>query len=106
MTDQTVVQYLGFQSKAQVREYAFTVREVSREPLEYTLSITNEAFVSHRVRYQDAPGICLLRLHRELAASGNRPAETHFCVSDTELADYEHGHRQKPTIGFRKNRED
>ena len=106
MIDQTVVQYLGFQSKAQVREYAFTVREVSREPLEYTLSITNEAFVSHRVRYQDAPGICLSRLHRELAASANHPAETHFCVSDTELADYEHGHRQKPTVGFRKNRED
>ena len=106
MIDRAVVQYLGFQSKAQVREYAFTVREVSCEPLEYTLSISNEAFESHRVRYQDAPGICLLRLHRELAASANRPVATHFCVSDSELADYELGHRQKPTVGFRKNRED
>jgi len=37
-----------------VREYTFNVREAGSER-EFTLSIENAAFVSHRARYQDAP---------------------------------------------------
>ena len=96
MNDNIIVQFVGFQSKALVREYTFTVRERESEPREYILSIPNQAFDSRRVRYQDAPDICSHKLHRELAASENPPADSHFELSDAELDDYRVSHTHKP----------
>jgi hypothetical protein len=96
MSDNIIVQFVGFQSKALVREYTFTVRERESEPREYILSIPNQAFDSRRVRYQDAPDICSHKLHRELAASENHPADSHFELSDAELDDYRVSHMHKP----------
>jgi hypothetical protein len=96
MTDNIIVQFLGFQSKSLVREYTFSVRERSTEPREYTLTIPNEAFDSRLVRYQDAPDICSHKLHRELAASENHPEKTHFRLSLAELEDYRSTHTHKP----------
>jgi hypothetical protein len=96
MSSNIIVQFVGFQSKSEFREYTFTVREAATEPREYTLSIPNEAFDTHRVRYQDAPDICSHKLHRELAASENHPEKTHFRLSDTELDDYRTTHMSKP----------
>jgi hypothetical protein len=89
MIESSVIQYVGFRASAAGREYAFSVREPGAQSREYTLTITNEAFESHRARYQDAPDICSLRLHQELAISTNDPATTHFGITDTELATYD-----------------
>jgi hypothetical protein len=105
-TDSILVQYLGFQVKGLVREYAFAVLESATEPLHYTLTIANEAFVSHRVRYQDAPDICSLRLHRELDTHANHPPTTNFCVTDTELAVYQDARKPKPHRMFPKRQDD
>jgi hypothetical protein len=102
MTDLLVVQYVGFQVKALVREYTFAVREAPADALQYTLSIENEAFVSHRARYQDAPEICSLKLRRELDTHGNHPPTTSFCVTDAELATYQVGRKPKPNRLFQK----
>ena len=67
MSNAVVLQYLGFESKGAVREYAFTLRGADGASSEYFVTIANAAFVAHRVRYQDAPHICSLRLHREFA---------------------------------------
>ncbi len=64
MSDTVVVQYLGFEAKPLVREYTFQVRYAMNERHEFTLTIANEAFDSHRVRYQDAPDVCSLKLQR------------------------------------------
>jgi len=82
MMDAIVVQYVGFIVNGPVREYTFAVREMAAVPLHYTLSIANEAFVAHRVRYQDAPDICSLKLRRELDAHANHPPTTSFSVTD------------------------
>ena len=102
MTDPVVVQYTGFQVKDLVREYTFDVREKAAELLHYTLTIANEAFVSHRVRYQDAPDICSLKLHRELDAHANHPPTTSFCITDTELAIYQDARTPKVNRSFHK----
>jgi hypothetical protein len=47
------------------------------------------------VRYQDAPDICSLRLHRELAARTDHPPSTRFFVTDAELANYKEAHTPK-----------
>jgi len=82
-----IVQYVGFQAKALSREYTFNVR-LEGEEREFTLNIANEAFVAHRARYQDAPGICAERLQAELAAHENHPAETQFVITSAELESY------------------
>lgn len=96
MSNDVIVQFVGFQSKALVREYTFTVRERETEPREFTLTIANEAFDTRRVRFQDAPDICSHKLHRELAASENHPEKSHFRLSDTELEEYRTSHMSKP----------
>jgi hypothetical protein len=97
MSDKIYVQYLGFKSKALVREYTFSVWEIWNQQREFTLTIANEAFVSHRVRYQDAPDICSLKLRHELATYANHPPKTHFPITDAELENYgdAHGHKSK-----------
>jgi hypothetical protein len=78
------VQYVGFQSKPLSREYTFHVRGGGEER-EFTLNIANEAFVSHRASYQDAPRICAERLQAELAAHSNHPLETQYVITSAEL---------------------
>lgn len=82
-----IVQYIGFEAKPLTREYTFNVREAGQER-EFRLNIANEAFVSHRASYQDAPGICALRLQVELATYSNHPPLTQYDISGTELDSY------------------
>ena len=58
VSQEIIVQFVGFEVKPLVREYTFTVREPSVTPREFTISIANEAFNEHRVRYSGCPG-CL-----------------------------------------------
>jgi hypothetical protein len=95
MTENVIVQYVGFEAKALVREYSFIVRRGLNETSEFTLTIGNEAFGSHRVRFQDAPEICSLRLHRELAVFGDHPPQALYCISETDLDDYRSSHAPK-----------
>lgn len=87
MSGEIVVQYVGFEPKAQVREYTFKVREAG-EIREFKVNIPNEAFLSRRAKYQDAPAICSIRLNAELAANANHPAQTQFVITGAELDSY------------------
>ena len=102
MTGRIIVQYVGFQAKPLVREYTFAVSEGPGDTLHYTLAIAQEAFVSHRARYQDAPEICSLRLRQELEAHANHPPATHFRVTDADLASYRDAHLSKPLRRFER----
>jgi hypothetical protein len=96
VSDAVVLQYVGFETKGTVREYAFTLRGSGGESSPYFVTIANAAFVEHRVRYQDAPDICSIRLHRELATHTDHLSSSHFFVTDAELADYKSAHTPKP----------
>ena len=106
MSDTLLLQYVGFESQGAVREYAFTVRGKDGAFSEYFVTIANDAFVAHRVRYQDAPEICSLRLHREFAAGNDHPLSARFSVTDAELADYKEAHTPKSKPGFSAHKED
>jgi len=95
MTENINIQYVGFEAKALVREYSFIVRRALDETSEFTLTIGNEAFGSRRVRFQDAPEICSLRLRHELAVFGNHPPQTHYRISEADLDDYRSSHAPK-----------
>ena len=105
--DQSIVlQYLGFETKGALREYAFNLCGLGGELSSYFVTIPNEAFSAHRARYQDAPAICSLRLHREFATQASHPASSRFSVTDAELADYKDAHTPKAKPGRAKPRED
>lgn len=78
------VQYVGFTAKAMVREYSFLVRESPIQSQEITFTILNEAFTSRRLSFQNAPDICSLKLHRELADPSNTPLKAHYSISETD----------------------
>ena len=99
MSEKLLLQYVGFENRGAVREYAFTLRGPGGTSTEYFVTIANAAFVAHRVRYQDGPEICSLRLHREFAARTDHPPSTRFSVTDAELAEYMNAHAPKPKAG-------
>jgi hypothetical protein len=104
MTENVNVQYVGFEAKTLVREYSFVVRQASSQTREFSITIVNEAFTSHRLSYQDAPNICSLKLHRELGVFSNDPPETHYRISEAELTEYRESHAPKAANGFRRTK--
>src|SRR5260370_34266694 len=96
MSNGIIVQYMGFEAKQLTREYTFNVREAGQER-EFRLNIANEAFVSHRAGFKDAPGICALWLQVELATYSNHPPETQYEITCAELDTYRQA--RSPRIG-------
>jgi hypothetical protein len=101
MTENVNVQYVGFEAKTLVREYSFLVRQASSETREYSITIVNEAFTSHRLSYQDGPNICSLKLHRELGAFSNDSPQTHYGISEAELTEFRDSRAPKAASRFR-----
>lgn len=93
------VEYLGFKAHKSVREYALRVRSADDNTRDFTLVIDNDAFLSNRVRYQDAPEICFLKLQRELdgCSDGKQPARK-LKVTNAELEEYRVAHTPKPRL--------
>lgn len=92
MRNEILVRFVGFKPERLGREYTFTVRESSMEPREFTLTIANKAFNERRVRFQEAPDICSLKLRHELATRASCPTGTHFDITDQDLEDYRSSH--------------
>ncbi len=94
------VEYLGFRSGNTTRDYRLLVRQPDGQCHEFTLAIEQEAFLSHRVRYQDGAEICFLKLRRALEAwasapeSGPPPGRQN--ITDADLLEYREGHLPKP----------
>jgi len=102
------LQYVGFENRGEVREYTFSLRGSGGTSTEYFVTIANAAFLAHRVRYQDGPEICSLRLHREFASRTDHPPSTRFSVTNAELAEYMDAHLPKSKSGtsaYKKNQE-
>jgi hypothetical protein len=95
MSSTPIVQYVGFEAKPSFREYKFQVRSTADGLREFTLTIANEAFDSRRIRFQDAPDICSLKLTSELEASDNHPLHDHFALTESELETYRTAHTHK-----------
>jgi hypothetical protein len=91
----TNVEYQDFTAGEATRQYHLRVRR-GADSHYFTVAIPNEAFLSGRVRYQDAPDICYLKIQRELAACGEDglPAPE-LSLTDQELEEYRVAHTPK-----------
>jgi hypothetical protein len=93
-------QYVGFMSTLSTREYSFVVRGELTKAIEITFAIPNRVFTSRRLSFQNAPDLCSLKLHREMAGSVDNPLKAHYRISDSELVDYHNSHLPKSAKGF------
>jgi len=85
MSGAVFLEYMGFISTTQGREYAFHVRFSPQDSRDYTVTITSAAFSSRRVSYQDGPNVCSLRLKRELTANPDTPTGASFLIDEKEI---------------------
>ncbi len=90
------VEYVGFTVNESTREYCLRVTLPEGTVQDFTMAILNEAFIDRRVRYQDAPDICFLKLQRELELSGDSLPALHHDLTDAELEEYRSSHTPKP----------
>ena len=88
-------QYLGFTVDEKARVYRLRVSRPDGESHDFLLRIPNRAFLSNRVRYQDAPEICFLKLERELVACGDSLPASKLQVTNAELDEYRETHTKK-----------
>ena len=88
------IQYLGFQLKPRGRDYNYRVVDPKTETREFTLTISNQAFLARQVPYQDAADLCYQKLRKDLAAeTPESPIPRHHTVSIEELDEYRTRHR-------------
>jgi hypothetical protein len=91
-------QYVGFTPKLVTREYNSIVRAAPVEAFEITFAISNKAFTSRRLSFQNAPDLCSLKLHREMA--GSLPLKSRYQISEGDLDDYRDSHQSKCRKNF------
>jgi hypothetical protein len=87
------VQYVGFRTTANGREYTLCASG-GNEPRLFVLLIPGEAFVSNAVRFQDGPDLCFRRLQRELTADPDLLPGGGFVLTSEELLAYQAGRAQ------------
>ena len=85
-------EYVGFTATETARVYRLRVSRPGGGFRSFALSIANRAFLKNRVRYQDAPAICFLKLENELEAHGDEKTASSMKVTDAELAEYRDSH--------------
>jgi hypothetical protein len=88
-------EYVGFTVNQATREYSLRVTTPGSEARTFIVAISNKAFLTNRVRYQDAPDICFLKLQRALAECAELPA-ARLTVTDVELDEYRESHTARP----------
>jgi len=96
------VEYVGFTVNEATREYCLRAKLPDGEYQKFTIAILNKAFMERRVRYQDAPDICFLKLQRELVISGDSLPALHHDLSNDELEEYRISHTPKPKMKRRR----
>jgi hypothetical protein len=80
------VAYVGFKSIPSAREYTFRVIQADGTSHDFHIAVSNDAFLSRNVRYQDAAEICFLKLQRALIACepGQLPVAQALTAGDFE----------------------
>jgi hypothetical protein len=91
------VSYVGFKNLATSREYAFRVTQVDGSSNDFLFAVSNDAFLTHHVRYQDAAEICFLKLQRAVIASGPGLPAARQDVTEQDFEAYRLAHLGRTT---------
>ena len=86
------VSYVGFKNRATSREYTLRVTQVDGTSNDFLFAVSNDAFLTHHVRYQDAAEICFLKLQRAILASEPGLPATRQDVTEQDFEAYRLAH--------------
>jgi hypothetical protein len=86
------VSYVGFKNLATSREYTLRVTQVDGTSNDFLFAVSNDAFLTHHVRYQDAAEICFLKLQRAVLASEPGLPATRQDVTEQDFEAYRLAH--------------
>jgi len=88
------VEYLGFTAKALAREYRLRIHR-GDEVHDFMVAVPNEAFLKHRLKYQDGPEVCFLKLQRALADGEGTLPDAELAITESDLEAYRVAHTPK-----------
>ena len=86
------VSYVGFKNLATSRQYTLRVTQVDGTSSDFLFAVSNDAFLTHHVRYQDAAEICFLKLQRAVLASEPGLPAAHQDVTEQDFEAYRQAH--------------
>jgi hypothetical protein len=92
----TTVRYLGFESTSAGRSYRLRA-DVAGEPRHVTVIVPGQAFAEHKLRFQDAPELCVARLQREIESGADVPDGLELRVTPDELDVYRESQGRRPS---------
>ena len=92
------IQYVGFDSAASSRIYAFHVIDAPHEARDFTVNVQFEAFRPDCLKLQDGPGICFARLAKELGGETlESRTEARLSIGEPDIREYlERHYPRKP----------
>jgi hypothetical protein len=82
------LEYIGFITQGEQREYTLRLRRPGVEDQDFVLAVPLQAFLTRRVRFQDAPDICFRKLQHALADSPESLPPSFQSITDAELEAY------------------
>jgi hypothetical protein len=87
------IEYVGFESKAQSRDYRYVVTDREQERREFTFRVSLRALIDRHVSYQDVACLCYEKLRQSLAVeTTEHPLPLDASLSDQDLDDYRDKH--------------
>jgi len=96
------IQYVGFQVDATARSYNFLVTDSPGYSREFTVAVRMESFRSTRLKFQDCPDICFIRLKRELERETDETrAGKHLHIHSEDIQEYLERHHPPKRSSFR-----
>jgi hypothetical protein len=91
------IEYVGLEPSGAGREYTLLVRPAAEnETIRFTLLISNAAFNSGRVRFQDAPELCFWKLRREIVGNADGLPKTRLLLEESDFEEYRLAHAPAP----------
>ena len=97
------IQYVGFDSAASSRIYAFHMIDMPHEARDFTVKVQYEAFRQDRLKLQDGPGLCFARLAEDLRGETlESRVEAHLSISDRDIKGYLEQHYPRKPQGKKK----
>jgi len=99
------IQYVGFDSSAGTRTYAFHVIDAIDETRDFTVRVESGAFRPDGLKLQDGPGICFTRLGHELQKeTPESRTDAKLSIGEMDIKDYLELHH--PPKAKRKKKEE
>ncbi len=90
------VRYVGFENTGEGRSYRLRA-EVAGAPRQVTVIVPHQAFADHKLRFQDAPEVCVARLQREIDSGADVPDGLELRMTPDELEAYRESQVRRPS---------